>query len=387
MAQLNAEVIVQPDFEKIRQEFPTLNNWVYLDIAAKAPLPRCVELAVHSFLQDLWEDVGEKAFALSEVERTRDVLASLLGVSRTTLAFIKNTSEGINIVAHGLGLQPGDKVLISEFEHSACVLPWRHLEKSGVTIEVVHSVGGRIPPEFLIEKMDERTRAIGVSWVTYGNGFRFDIPALAAECRERGVALVVDGIQAVGVLNVPLEELGADVVVAAGFKGLLSPTGTGFLYCREGFAPSIDPAYVARFSFDVDDKWRHPLKLAPDARRFEYGNPNFLGLWLMRRSLELIQGVGLPLIEERVRELTTYLYDRISERGFRVLTPRPWHERAGILSLEVPQPESVRQQLLKRRIVVNVRDGGTLRTSTHFYNSRDDIDVLVEALNEIVLSR
>ena len=373
-----------PDFGALRRQFPTLDNWVYLDTAAKAPLPKCAEEAMISYMADMWEQVGERAFSIQEIELARETLARLVGVSPSTVSFLKNTSEGINIVAHGLGLEAGDKVLISEFEHSACVLPWRRLEKIGVEVVVVRGSDGRIPPESFIEKMDDRTRAVGVSWVAYGNGYRFDIPAIAAACRERDIVLAVDGIQAIGVLATPLTELGADVVVAGGFKGLLSPTGTGFLYCREGFASRIEPAYVARFSFESDDKWQQPLRLATDSSRFEYGNPNYLGIWVMRHSVELILDIGLDQIERRVEDLTTYLYERVEDRGFKVVTPKPWYERAGILSFDVPEPEMVRQQLLDRRIVVNVRDGNTLRVAPHFYNTRQDIDTLVGALVELV---
>ncbi len=319
-----------PDFGALRRQFPTLENWVYLDTAAKAPLPKCAEEAMISYMADMWEQVGERAFSIQEIERARESLARLVGVSPSTVSFLKNTSEGINIVAHGLGLEAGDKVLISEFEHSACVLPWRRLEKIGVEVVVVRGSDGRIPPESFIEKMDDRTRAVGVSWVAYGNGYRFDIPAIAAACRERDIVLAVDGIQAIGVLATPLTELGADVVVAGGFKGLLSPTGTGFLYCREGFASRIEPAYVARFSFESDDKWQQPLRLATDSSRFEYGNPNYLGIWVMRRSVEFILDIGLDQIERRVEDLTTYLYERVEDRGFKVVTPKPWYERAGV---------------------------------------------------------
>lgn len=373
-----------PDFGALRRQFPTLENWVYLDTAAKAPLPKCAEEAMISYMADMWEQVGERAFSIQEIERARESLARLVGVSPSTVSFLKNTSEGINIVAHGLGLEAGDKVLISEFEHSACVLPWRRLEKIGVEVVVVRGSDGRIPPESFIEKMDDRTRAVAVSWVAYGNGYRFDIPAIAAACRERDIVLAVDGIQAIGVLATPLTELGADVVVAGGFKGLLSPTGTGFLYCREGFASRIEPAYVARFSFESDDKWQQPLRLATDSSRFEYGNPNYLGIWVMRRSVEFILDIGLDQIERRVEDLTTYLYERVEDRGFKVVTPKPWYERAGILSFDVAEPEMVRQQLLDRRIVVNVRDGNTLRVAPHFYNTRQDIDTLVGALVELV---
>ena len=144
---------VLPDFDAIRKQFPTLDNFVYLDTAAKAPLPRCAEEAMVSYMADIWERVGERSFSMQEIERTRETLARLVGVPSTTVSFIKNTSEGINIVAHGLGLEAGDKVLISEFEHSACVLPWRRLEKIGVGADVVRGSAGRIPPELFIETL------------------------------------------------------------------------------------------------------------------------------------------------------------------------------------------------------------------------------------------
>lgn len=120
------------------------------------------------------------------------------------------------------------------------------------TLEVVRGADGRVSVESFLKVMDDRTRAVSVSWVAYGSGFRFDVPSLAEVCRDRGIILVVDGIQAVGVLATPLPALGADVVVAGGFKGLLSPAGTGFLYCREELTPQIDPAHAARFSFEID---------------------------------------------------------------------------------------------------------------------------------------
>ena len=104
----------------------------------------------------------------------------------------------------------------------------------------------------------------------------------------------------------------------------------------------------------------------------------------MRHCLELILSIGIDQIERRVRELTTYLYEQVEERDFKVITPKAWHDRAGILSFDVPEPESVKTLLMERKIVVNVRDGGTLRVAPNFYNSRQDIDTLVDALAEVV---
>jgi selenocysteine lyase/cysteine desulfurase len=371
------------DVIALRKQFPTLENWSHFDIARKAPLPKCVEEAMQTYMRDVWGQAGETAFSEREVERAREVMARLVGAPPQTLAFIRNTSEGLNLAAGGLGFQEGDKVLITDMEHSACVLPWRRLQERGVEVGVVQARDGRLPLESFTERMDPQTRAVAVSWVAYGNGYRTDIAALAEACRVRGIISVVDGIQAVGVLNTPLAELGADIVIAGGHKALLSHVGIGLIYCREDAIPKINPPYVARFSFATDNKWQDPLVLAADAHRFEYGNPNFLGIWVLRHSAEFIMSIGLEQIEERVRELTTYLYDRAEEKGFRITTPKPWKERAGIISFEMPNPEQIRRKLHERKIIVNVKDGRYLRTATHFYNTKEEIDRLVEELSNL----
>ncbi len=370
-----------PDFVALRNEFPALEHWSHFDVARKAPLPRCVDKAMQAYMQDIHQRAGETAFSEEEVERARETVARLVGVPPATLAFLKNTSEGLNIVANGMALDPGDRVLITESEHEACVFPWRRLEKRGIEVVVVRSPDGRLPVEAFVEEMDSRTRAVAVSWVTYGIGYRTNLPALGKICRERGIRLIVDGIQGVGVLATPLADLGADVVIAGGHKALLSHIGAGLMYCREDFISEIDPPYAAKFSFVSNDKWQKPLVLAPDAHRFEYGNPNFFGIWVLRHSAEFILEIGLAQIEERVKELTTYLLDRAEEKRLPIATPRRWEERAGIVSFLVPEPTEIQKQLKEHRFIVNVKDGRYLRTATHFYNTKEEIDRLVEYLS------
>ena len=371
-----------PDFAALRNEFPTLETWSHFDIARKAPLPRSVEQSMAAYMKDIYETGGETAFSMEETERAREILAQLVGVSPKTLAFIKNTSEGLNIAALGMGLEPGDKVLITEFEHSACVLPWRRLADKGIEVVVVGARDGRVSVDAIIERIDSKTRAVAVSWVAYGNGYRINVPAPTKVCREKGIFTVIDGIQAVGVLATPIAELGADIVVAGGHKALLSHIGAGLLYCREEVIPKIEPPYSARFSFATDDKWQEPLALAPDAHRFEYGNPNFLGIWVLRHSAEFIMEIGLDNIEARVKELTTYLIERADEKGLSLATPRSWEERAGILSFEVSDPETIRQKMWEQKFIVNVKDNRYLRVATHFYNTKEEIDRLVQLVSD-----
>jgi len=366
-----------PDFSALRRQFPVTERYAHFDAARKAPLPRCVEAAMGEFMRDVYDHAGERAFSMDGIEEARETVARLVGAPAGTLAFIRNTSEGLNIIARGLGLQAGDKVLVTELEHENNIYPWRRLEQGGVTVGVVRAKGKSIPVSAFVEEMDQRTRVVAVSWVAYGNGFRADLPALGKACHERGVLMVVDGIQAVGVIDTPLTELGAHAVVCGGHKTLLSLAGAGFMYCREELIPKIDPPYAAKFSFVTNDRWQRPLQLSPDAHRFEYGNPNFLGIWVLKRSAEFIMDIGLGHIEGRVRALTTTLLQRAEDAGLEILTPRPWGERAGIVSFRVPEPEKMMHRLREKKIIVNVKDGRILRTATHFYNTEEEIDRLI----------
>jgi cysteine desulfurase/selenocysteine lyase len=369
-----------PDFPALRQEFPATERWTHLDVARKAPLPRCAERAMHEFMRDVHERAGETAFSMEQVEEARRVVARLVGVPEETLAFIRNTSEGLNILAQGLGLEAGDKVLLSELEHENNVYPWRRLEKQGVEVGVVRAREGRLPVEAFVEEMDPRTRVVTVSWVAYANGCRTDLPGLGRACRERGILLIVDGIQGVGVLNTPLTDLGADAVVCGGHKALLGLAGAGFMYCRQELIPKVDPPYAAKFSFTTNDRWARNLELSLDAHRFEYGSPNHLGIWVLRRSAELIMRIGLEHIEARVRALTTQLFTLAADRGIAIATPQPWQDRAGIVGLQIPDPEKTALELRARNILVSAKNGQVLRVAPHFYNTEAEVERLVEAL-------
>ncbi|MDD9878209.1 MAG: aminotransferase class V-fold PLP-dependent enzyme [Magnetovibrio sp.] len=376
-----AETAAAPDWSAIRREFPTTENCVYLNIANKAILPRAVEASMLDWMADIYDHAGEDAFSMRGIEATRDAVAETFGAPRDCLALIKNTSEGINIVAQGFPWVAGDNVVISEFEHENNTFPWRHLGRRGVEVRLAQpGPDGRITIDQYRDLIDERTRILAVGWVVYGNGYRADLPGLSGFCRERGVKLVVDGIQAVGIIDARLDGLGADVLIAGGHKAQFSLAGAGIMYATPEMIEMLTPPYAAKFSFASLDRTLPDPELAADAHRFEYGNPNFLGRWVQKRSAEYVRKIGLAHIEARVRELTTRLIDAAEACQIRVRTPAPWAERAGIVSLDLGTDAGDTVARLKDQgIIVSYKDGH-LRASVHFYNDEDDIDRLIAAL-------
>lgn len=367
-----------PDFDALRSEFPTTREWAYLDCARKMPMARCAKQAMDAFANDIFENAGADAWSAANVEKTRAQMAGFLGCKPAELAFMKNTTEGLNIAAHAFGLSAGDNVVLTDMEHVNNVWVWRHYEKLGVEIRFATNRDGRLPIEAFLEKIDERTRIVSCAWVTYGNGYRVNLPELGAICREKGIRLVIDGVQGAALLSTPLSALGADAIAIGGHKSLLGLTGSGVLYMREEHIRSTLTDFVRPLSV-MGAQSNRQFDYVHDAHRFEGGNPNFLGLAVFRAGIGLLQTIGLPAIERRIEALTGVLLAGVKQKGLRTQTPARFAERCHIVNILVPDAAAVQKRLREQKVVVNVKDGA-IRASLSFFNNEDDIARLLAAL-------
>ena len=372
------------DWNVFRAAFPTTERFTYLDTARKGLVPVWVEAAMRSWMTDVYDNAGFEAFSMEETERARSEVASTFGAPPRCVALIKNTSEGMNIIAQGLGIQPGENVVISVNEHENNTFPWRFLARRGIDVRILAADdNAAIPPDAYARAIDGKTRVVSVAWVSYGAGIRSNIAEIAALARRHSALVVVDGIQATGIINQRVDQLGADAVICGGHKTLLSLAGAGFMYMREDAIERIVPPYAAKFSFTSLDRTVPNLELAPDARRFEYGNPNFVGIWVQSRSARIIRQVGLNRIEERIRMLSDRLVTGLDSLGIGVRTPRPWEARAGIVSMDFRRRSSeVVDSLAEQRIIVSERDR-FVRASLYACNNEADIDTFLNAAERL----
>ena len=244
---------MNPDWTVLRNEFPTLEKWIYLDVARKAIAPRCQERAMQEYIQDVYENAGADAWSAVNVAETRTLLAQLLGAKPAEIAFTKNTTEGLNLAAHAFELKAGDNIVLTDMEHVANVWVWKHWEAKGVEIRFAANRNGRLPLDAFSAKIDARTRVVSTAYVTYGNGYRVDLPGLGKICRERNIRLVVDGVQAAGIIAAPLSELGADIIAIGGHKGLFGLTGSGLVYCREELVNELKTPFINPAAGDMEE--------------------------------------------------------------------------------------------------------------------------------------
>ncbi len=372
------------DPELLDSEFPIRSTCSYLNNAAIGPLPARSVRAAEEYLHDQGSCANGGYTRWTErLWRAKEHFAALIGTVPETLAVSANTSRGLLLVANGLDWNAGDNILIPKFEFPANVYPWMNLADRGVELRVVpEREGGRFHIDDFAALADDHTRLISVSFVEYSTGYRHDLTRLGAFCAERGILFCVDSIQGLGVIPLDVRTAGIDFLSADGHKWMLGPCGAGFLYCRPEAMEKIRHGFRGWGSVAQPgsyEDWTQPL--APDARRFEEGTPNYPGLYALEKSLELIREIGLERIQRRVMALTGHLVEGLDARGYRVMSPLGEGERSGIIAFRSDRFDSRELYLdLHSRNIVTAFRRGWVRASPHFYNRIEDIDRLLEAL-------
>jgi selenocysteine lyase/cysteine desulfurase len=326
-------------------------------------------------------DVNEPGWN-KRVEEIRGLVAQLINADPLDVAFVKNTSEGIGIVAEGFPWQPGDNVITAAEEYPANIYPWMNLAARGVELRLLGSRGSRIGLDDLRSAIDARTRIVSLSAVEYASGFRNDLEAVAALCRRHGILLCVDAIQALGALPLDVRGIPVDFLAADGDKWMLGPEGAGILYIRRDLVEQLRPVGVGWNSVvGARDFSRTDFRLKPNAGRWESGSLSVAGVVGLGASLELLLGLGIRTVGERVLELTDYLCEQATRANIEVFSSRQPQDRSGIVSLVAlgPDPRAIVRRCRAEGVVINQR-GGRLRVSPHCYNTPAELDRLIELI-------
>lgn len=368
--------------EDIRARFPYLaNGMTYLNHAATGPWSRNVEEAVLRHVEGRTRGAVEIfSDTVRLIGEARGMAAAMIGAEQSRLAFVLNTSEGLNILAQGLSWKAGDRVLLVDREFPSNVYPFLNLAHRGVEIDWVPQVDGRVDLDDVERAMTPRTRLVAVSWVQFLSGFRIDLRALRAICERHDALLSVDAIQGIGAVRLDLRETPVDFLSAGAQKWQLGPQGVGIIYVSESAQQRIAQAHCGWIS--VQNAWDffdYRLDLQPDARRYENGTFNSIGITGYHGALRLFEEIGYDRVAALVRENNTYTLRRARELGFDVITPEEEDARAGIVTFRHPRAEEMQQHLHAQRMIVSARVGH-VRISPHCYNTAEEIDaVLTEA--------
>ncbi len=372
------------DFSSVRNEFPIKRNRIYLNNASIAPMSNPVIAAVNAFMADV-RDNGRNNYPQWCKHADHDIkgrIANMVGAHKSEIAFIKNTTEGILIVANGIDWQPGDNVIIADIEYPSNVYCWMNLKKRGVHIKWIQTRQGRFIVDDVAALIDHHTRLVSLSAVQFLNGFRCDLEKIGDLCHSKNVLLNLDGIQLLGALHLDVSRCRFDFLSAGGHKWLAAPIGTGIFYCRQSSLEHLHPQNVGYHSVDKsEDDIDYDLTFKPHAGRFEEALVNFPGIRGLEAAVEMIMSLGTERIQKHILALTHLAYESLKSRNYRIVSPFEENERSGILCFKHPSisTQQIWERLQEAKVDVAVR-GDALRMSPSFYNDEDEVQAMLAAL-------
>jgi selenocysteine lyase/cysteine desulfurase len=375
--------------DNLRALFPVTERAIYLNHAAVSAPPIPTINAIQSQLADVSEN-GSANFRqwIAVKENARRLVADLLGARPDQIAFLRNTSDGLSTVANGLDWQPGDNLVTFRNEFPSNIYPWLRVRDAfGVEVRRCEERAGRIHLDELISLIDRRTRLVAISQIQYASGFRADLERIGRAARAHDALLVVDVIQALGVIPIDVESELIDVAAAACHKWLLTPEGVGLLYLSARARERIQPTLVGWTSVpNPEDYGNFEQGWNRGTLAWETGTGPVSLIHGLEASLKLLNEVGVGRIQTHLEMLTDYFCERLGEclrdTAYQVVSSRGPGEKsqivcirhtAGLTSMDL-------YAHLKKRNIITAPRGDRLRISPHLYNTLEEIDELVNAL-------
>ena len=376
-------------FDKSSDRFPIKKQYIFLSHCGIAPfytpaLAKQHEIALEQNLS------GSLVFRRYDaiLDGLRAAAAELLKTSPDNLAFVKNTTEGVELIASGYPLKAGDEIISYVHEYPANHYPWRVQERRGAKLILLPdtSTAGR-PVSWSMRDLEARitprTRVVALSHAQFASGFCADLPALANLCRAHDIDLVVDAAQTLGSLPIYPEELGIAAVVSSGWKWLLGPIGSGLLYTSKRFRARLDLVMVGAETMQQGlDYLNHDWNPHTSAKCFEYStSPISLAAALECCVRELPLQYGVEAIAAEIARLQDVFLAALGHDRIRpVFTPQEC--RSSILSLAMPDAKAVCRALLKENVICTER-GGYVRVAPHFYNTEEELERVAGVLRGV----
>lgn len=395
------------------EDFPLLKNsaengkrLVYLDNAATTQKPAQVIEAVGNYYRQYNANPHRGAYPLSEkateaYETAREKVAGFIGAGGPgEIVFTKGTTESLNLAAGTYGmdiLHEGDEVLISIAEHHSNLIPWQAAAKAkGAHLKYLYTdKNGRLTPEEIASKITARTRIVAVAMVSNVLGIVNPIGEIVKKAHEAGAVVVVDGAQSIPHLPVNVQALDVDFLAFSGHK-LYAPMGIGVLYAKEEHLKKMRPLLFGGGM--VDDVSEQAATFADGPAKFEGGTQNVEGAVGLHSAIDYLENIGYEQIGRIEHELTGYALSRLTSLPYVTVYGREsGHDRTGVISFNIDgaHPHDVSTILsadgvairsghhcahpLMRHMGVNA----TCRASLCFYNTKDDIDVLIESICKV----
>jgi len=374
--------------EPLRQhEFPVTRDKIFLAHAGVCPLPLRVAHAIRDYAALCTQGDQETLFPAQQMHRSRELAARLLDARPEEIAFVGPTSLALSFVAAGLGLKKNDTILIYFDDYPANVYPWMALAERGVNVRFLHTRElGRIGSTDVMDQVDEQTRLVALASCHFVSGYRIDLNAIGQALHQRNILFCVDAIQTLGAFPTTAEHI--DFLAADAHKWLLGPCAAGILYARKSLQERLRPTAFGWHNVRCPNYVaQEGMVFRPDARRYEAGSQNLLGLVGLNAAMELLLEMGIENIAAELFRKRALLVPALKNKGYTVLHAEvPLANASGIVTFyrEGADLAAVYKKLETAAITTSLRSDRAgrkyLRLSPHFYNTDAELGRLLEML-------
>jgi kynureninase len=365
---------------QLRAHFPLLDDCVYLNSNSTGAVPRDAEAVLRRYWETLcaWrDDVWEEW--LSKLHQYADALALFIGGPPGSVVTDTNVSTLLGRIASCFDYRsPRRRVVTTHLEFPTVPFIWRAFARYGAELDVVGSGGPGFDEDALEQRIDERTLLVCVPHASYATGAVIDLPRLVKRAHDVGALVAVDAFQTIGVVPFDVAALDADFVLGGSHKWMCG-VGSAFLYVRPELLPTLQPAATGWLAGDDPLTFLPASGWAGDSRRFAGGTPFPLTALVSQVGLDLLAGVGIGPIREHSLRCTERILLRAEAAGMTVLSPTTPEQRGGVVCLSIAEGDVVKRRLADQRMICSLR-GGCLRVAPHIYNTFDEIEAFMDAL-------
>ncbi|HLY20601.1 MAG TPA: aminotransferase class V-fold PLP-dependent enzyme [Bryobacteraceae bacterium] len=373
-------MLTDDQISELRSHFPILRERTYLYNCSQGALSDAVEAGMQKYTASWRTSAAPWDEWMEAYDALRGDFARFINAQPEEVAIVTSASAGINPIANALQFDQRNKVVLSEYEFPTMAHIWLAQRPRGAEIHFLDGVHNTVPTECYERAIDQRTRIVPLTQVSFVNGFRSDVAAIAKIAHTQGALLFLDGYQDCGTRPVDVKALDVDFFVTGTLKYLLGPPGLALLYVRreliETLTPTITSWMAQRDVFAFNTKCLDP---SPDARRFECGTPAIPNIYLARPAIDLLARIGMHNVAAQIERLTRAFLKGV--QGLRVESKTPSTSVGPLVVLRARDAAVMLGKLTARGIVVSTRRDG-VRFAFHVYNTMEDVNVALAALED-----
>jgi selenocysteine lyase/cysteine desulfurase len=366
----------------VRDDFPIVNDHIYLNSAYIAPVSRAVVAASQAYIGGKSARPMQVSALMASCDAVRTQFARMVNATPDEIGLLNSTGEGENVIANGIGLKPGDNVVVDDLHYTTEFVLYRALEASrGIELRIVKNRDGAVTAVDFEPYIDKRTRIVSVAWVSNQNGFRHDMRPIADLAHAHGALFYADAVQAAGMIQIDVRAAGLDALCCNSYKWLMAEFGAAPFFVSRDVIDRIQSDRIGEFSVArTEPDYRY--QLLKTARKFEGSSPAFGAVAQLQASLSYLEKVGIARIEAHTVGLAGQLYEGLVKQGHRMFTPAG--NRSSIVTFYCSKAAAdVRSALGAANIEVTVR-GGQVRVAPALFNNAEEIGRCLEVTKGLV---